>query len=607
MLPHLRRLALLTLLLTLPAFGQQNDPTPHFSLRDSVVVVASRYSTPLARETNAIAIIPGAEIARISDHSVLEAVQWETPSAFLADTRVGGFGVGTAGTGMLSLRGMGGKPNTGVAVMVDGHPDFMGIFGHPLPDVYGMDDVERVDVLLGPASTVFGSSAMGGVVNIVSRSALQNSVRVSAEGGSWNSYAASAGISRRLGDHGLRLTLGYRHSDGHVPQSDFTGSRVQADWDWRLAPGWQLSLRGRYVPYTFDDPTRVGDPAGLGTYGDIRRGMGQLVLRNEGDMLSGSTQAHMNLGHHEFFDGFVSDDRSLGLSTYQQWRAGERFSVAGGADLLHYGGEANLDNEEHLLTSFGVYALAMYSPLSRVHLRAGLRGEWHSLGLTDLAPTLGISVLPLDGLRIYASMQSGFRHPTLRELYLFPSSNPDLTGEYSRGYEAGIEYALPSGSIRFAAFRNDVRDMITTVFNPGPPPPVRFQNSIDARQQGLEASVRYRILPFLMAQLAWSELEADGLTAFNPSRQFKYLLFADAGPLRATFAGQYVHGLYAGDNQTLPMPDYHVFDLTVSWRFPWIEIFVKGRNLLDRQYAILPGYAAPGAHVIAGLRYALEE
>jgi outer membrane cobalamin receptor len=606
----LRRLCLPTLLsflLTFPAPAQQQDDTPHFPLRDSVVVVASRYSSPLSRETNALTVISGATIQRSADHSLLEAVHWEVPSAFLADTRVGGFGVGTAGTGMLSLRGMGGKPNTGVAVMVDGHPDFMGIFGHPLPDVYGMDDVERVDVLLGPASTVFGGNALGGVVNIVSRSAQRNSVRISAEGGSFGTWGSSIGVSRALGAHGLQLSFAHNRSEGHVPQADFTGSRVQAGWDWRISPQWQLSMRGRYVPYSFDDPTRTSDPAGLGTYGEIRRGMGQIILRNSGKTLDGSTQVHLNMGHHEFFDGFVSDDRSLGLSTYQQWRAGERLSVAAGADLMQYGGTASIDNTEHLLETAGAYALAMYSPLDFLHLRAGMRWQYHSLELAGLSPTFGVSVVPFGGLRVYASMQSGYRHPTLRELYLFPISNPDLTQERSTGYEAGLEYALPRGSFRFAAFRTHALDMIAAVANPAAPPPLRFRNAVEAEQWGLEASLRYRILPFLQTQLAWNRLDPDGLTAFNPAQQFKYMFFADAGALRATVAGQYVHGLFAGDNATLPMPDYHLLDVTLSWRLPWIELYGKARNVLDRRYAILPGYSAPGAHFLLGIRYALED
>ncbi len=600
------RLLLLLLVLVLPAQAQQDD-IPFYSIKDSAVIVAGRYTTTLARETNSIAVIPGEEITRLADHSALEALQWEVPSAFLAETRVGGFGVGTQGTGMITLRGMGGKPNTGVAVMVDGHPDFMGIFGHPLPDVYGMDDVERVDVLLGPASTVFGGHALGGVINIVSAPVRRNTLRASVEAGTWNTYSASAGISRALGDHGFRLALRHSSSDGHVPQSDFRSTRVQAAWEWHMSDAWQLSLRGRYAPSQYDDPTRTSDPAGLGTYADIRRGMGQLRLENDLGSITGSTQAHFNTGHHEFFDGFVSDDRTVGVSTYQQWRASSTFSIAAGGEFLQYGGEANLDNVEHLMNTTGVYALAMYSPADIVHLRGGIRYQHHSLGFSSVAPTLGVSVTPLAGLRVYASMQSGFRHPTLRELYLFPPSNPDLTEEFSRGYEIGTEYVFAQGSVRIAAFRNDVRDMIALVGNPSPPPPVRFRNAVDADQLGAEASLRYRLTSFLIGQASWSTLDPDGRTAFSPAQQFKYMLHALLGDVRVTLSGQYFEDLFAGDDSTLPMPDAHVLDMTVSWRSPWpVELYLKGRNILDRQYSILPGYAAPGAHVLAGVRYAMD-
>lgn len=586
--------------------AQQGDTLRHYALDDSVVIVAGRYANILARETNSLAVVDGSEITRLSDHSLLEALQWEVPSAFLTDTRVGGFGVGPAGTGMLSLRGMGGKPNTGVAVMIDGHPDFMGIFGHPLPDVYGKQNVERVDVLLGPASTVFGGHALGGVVNIVTRAVHGNAVNVSVESGSWNSWNASASIMRSFGQHGLRFSLRHGRSDGHIARSDFRSTHAQVDWDWRLSPVWKISLRSRYTPSRFDDPSRSDDPVGLGTYADIRRGMGQLIAENSGANLRGSTQAFFNAGHHEFYDGFVSNDRVLGLSTYQQYMAGGGFSIASGAELLRYGGTATLGNEEHIMSTGGVYGVAMYSPLRFLHLRAGLRYQLHSLNLSILAPHLGISLTPLSGLRIYASLQSGFRHPTLRELYLFPTSNPDLAEERSLGFEVGSEYVFPRGSARLALYETRADNMITPVPLPQPPPSVRFRNAFDETLRGAEVQLRFRLTDFLHAQLAWSTLNAGRLTAFNPSAQFKYVLRALAGPVALTFTGQYVQGLHAGNNSTLPMPDYHLLDLTAEWNTGLVEVYVKGKNILDRTYAILPGYLAPGTHVFAGVRYAVD-
>ena len=84
------------------------------------------------------------------------------------------------------------------------------------------------------------------------------------------------------------------------------------------------------------------------------------------------------------------------------------------------------------------------------------------------------------------------------------------------------------------------------------------------------------------------------------------MLRALEGPVAFTLMGQYVHGLHAGNNSALPMPDYHLLDLTAEWNAGVVELYLKGRNILDRAYAILPGYGAPGAHVFAGVRYALD-
>jgi outer membrane cobalamin receptor len=587
--------------------AQDQGDTKLYQLRDSVLIVASRYAAPLSREANSIVVIDGKDIARLADHSILEMLKWQVPSAFVLQTRVGGYGVGTAGTGAVYLRGMGGKPNTGVAMMVDGHPDFMGIFGHPLPDAYGMDDVERVDVLLGPASTVFGNSALGGVINLVTREVTRDMLRVSAEGGSWGTFSTTIGASRVFADHGVQLSLGRSGTDGHIEQTSFSGMRVQAGYDWRISDAWRLSFRGRHVPFTFDDPTRKTDPAGLGTYGNIKRNMGQLILKNEGSGINGSTQFYLNSGHHEFADGFVSDDRAYGLSSYQQWRLAGNVSLAIGTDLISYGGETNVDNKEYTLTTAGVYALAMYSPLEALHLRAGLRYQHHSLGLNSLAPSAGVSITPISGLRVFANVQSGFRHPTPRELYLFPPANANLREESSLGYEAGAEYLIADGSLRIAWFRTDATDLIATVANPTPPPPMRNLNVFDVQMNGLELSAQYRVLPFLLGRVSWSSIEAGDFTAYNPSQQFKYLLTFLAGPVQGSIAGQYVHELFAGNNSTLPLSDYHTLDVTLSWISPWgIEPYVKGRNILDRRYSVLPNYPAPGAHFLTGFRYVFE-
>ena len=135
------------------------DSLKVYDLQDTIVVIADRYKQPLKNLTNTYQIIPGEQVEQICLHSALEMVDMVFPSSYLLEKMVIGFGVGSEGGGTINMRGQGGKPNTGMLVLLNGHPDFMGIFGHPLPDVYGMDDVQQVEILAGPSSAVFGSQA----------------------------------------------------------------------------------------------------------------------------------------------------------------------------------------------------------------------------------------------------------------------------------------------------------------------------------------------------------------------------------------------------------------------------------------------------------------
>ncbi|MEJ2543095.1 MAG: TonB-dependent receptor plug domain-containing protein [Calditrichaceae bacterium] len=324
------------------AYSQtETDSMLTYQSEDSIVIVANRYQVSAKAISFNYELITEDKVKSMSSNSALEMVDVNFPSSFILEKKVMGFGVGTAGAGLVNIRGMGGKPNTGVLVLLNGHPDFMGLFGHPLPDVYGIDDIQRVEVLAGPASTVFGNHAMGGVVNLVTEPDYTHLARMSIEGGSYNSYNYGLNLSKQFGNNGLYLNVRHKKSDGHVDKTSFESSQFNAGWALQLNPKLNLSARARYVPYKFDDPERGdSDPAGLGTYGDIQRGMGEIILSNNYNKWQGSAQIYTNLGHHKFYDGFESNDFNYGFSIYQNWLAGSNYSFAFGTDFMHFGGQA---------------------------------------------------------------------------------------------------------------------------------------------------------------------------------------------------------------------------------------------------------------------------
>jgi len=587
----------------------EQDTLSLYNLNDSIVVIANRYQVSMKNISDSYEVIPSEQIKDFANHSVLELVDISYPSAFVMDKRIMGYGVGPDGSGQVYLRGMGGQPNTGVLVLLNGHPDFMGIFGHPLPDVYGIDDIQQVEVLAGPGSTVFGSQAMGGVINIITQPDYSSLMKLSVEGGNYNTYKLGINIARQFGRNGLFFTLRKKQSDGHIDNTAFESFNIQAGWSYQFNPVWDLSVHGRYVPYSFDDPARVGldDVANLGTYAKIERGTGEIILKNMFDKLQGSTQIYTNLGKHRFYDGFESNDYTLGLSSYQNWLYSNNLSFAGGLDIIHYGGKAKNDfsflpngnpvvnTDEHQLTSYGLYILGFYSPWQIVHIKAGLRYQYNTLPLSQISPVAGISLNLHSSLKLFANYQNGFRNPTLMELYLFPSANNQLKEESVNSIEAGALFSWQNhNSFRIAVFKNQVENMIQSLRHTPPPPLYQFQNSGEADQWGIESKLKMMLVKNTGIQLGYSYIDPDQLTAFSPKHQFKYMLFSKYKRIGFNLYGKYIDGLYAANYSENSLPDYNILNFSLSYIFNTMEFYVKALNLLDRAYYVLPDYPAPG-------------
>ena len=603
---------LISISMSLLAAQTEQDSIITYQSEDSIVIVANRYQVSSKALSYSYELVTEDKIKSMSNHSALEMVDMYFPSSFILEKKVMGFGVGTAGAGLVNIRGMGGKPNTGVLVLLNGHPDFMGIFGHPLPDVYGIDDIQRVEILAGPASTVFGNHAMGGVVNLVTEPDYHHFAKISVEGGSYGSYNMGLNLSKMLSKNGLYLNIRRKKSDGHIDKTAFESTQLKAGWSLQLNPKFSISARARYVPYKFDDPSRGNmDPAGIRTYGDIQRGMGEIIFSNNFQSLQGSAQVYTNFGHHKFYDGFESNDFNYGLSIYQNWLAGSNYSFAFGTDLMQFGGQAEnkfarkpngdpIVNESwHDITSSGTYALALYNPLTFLSFKGGARYQFNSLGTSNLSPMAGISLAPFSSIQLFANYQNGFRNPTPMELYLFPSANENLNPEDVNSIETGIVYQWTHNSqFRISAYQNRIKNRIQAIDN-------HFTNSGSAKQWGFETQLKLQVNAFLGSQISYSYLDPDIITAYNPGHQFKYILYANQGRYRASLYGKHVSGLYAEDNSGSPLPDYHILNFSITLISKFFNTHLRVLNLFNRHYKVTPEYEAPGTNAQVGIDFKL--
>lgn len=155
------------------------EPDSLINLKGVVIsankIQVNRSSVPLT-----ISVIDQEAIQASSESALLPVLSERVPGLFVTEKGITGFGVSEGAAGTINIRGVG--SGNKVLVLFDGQPQWAGLFGHSLPDTYVASDVERVEVIRGPGSLLYGSNAMGGVINIITRKHHQAGRRTQALG-----------------------------------------------------------------------------------------------------------------------------------------------------------------------------------------------------------------------------------------------------------------------------------------------------------------------------------------------------------------------------------------------------------------------------------------
>jgi len=140
--------------------AQELKDTTHTINLDEVVVTGTKTAVNRNNVPLTVSVVSGEQIENSSESALLPVLAEQVPGLFVTERGITGFGVSSGSAGQISLRGIGGSPNTQVLILLNGNPQFMGIMGHPLSDAYIASDVEKVEVIRGPASTLYGTNAI---------------------------------------------------------------------------------------------------------------------------------------------------------------------------------------------------------------------------------------------------------------------------------------------------------------------------------------------------------------------------------------------------------------------------------------------------------------
>ena len=224
---NLKHLIIVLSVLVLPhltSLAQTQDSTSvskNYSL-EQVVVTGARTATDVRHLSQTISVVDRSILEQRMQPSLLPVLTEQVPGLFVTSRGVMGYGVSNGAAGGISLRGLSGS-SARVMVLIDGHPQYAGIFGHPIADAYQSLLAEKVEVLRGPASVLYGSNAMGGVLNIVTRKIHENGVKTDAHigYGSYNTWETE--LTNRIRKNRISSVVSgsYNRTDGHRENMDF--------------------------------------------------------------------------------------------------------------------------------------------------------------------------------------------------------------------------------------------------------------------------------------------------------------------------------------------------------------------------------------------------
>ncbi len=577
---------------------------------EEVVVTGSRVEVARRNVPLTVSTVGRSQIERSNESALLPVLSRRIPGLFVTERGVTGFGVGEGSAGQISMRGVGGTaPNTQVLVLIDGHPQFQGLFGHPLPDAYVSSDVEKVEVIRGPASILYGSNAMGGVINIITREQQQDGVSGKARlsYGSFNTqkYMASGGLKE--GPFSLFASVNHDRTQGHRDSSDFKIVNGYLKAGYELNEHFEVSADVSIADFNAQDPGPTFNPALFGI--DIMRGKTSLSVKNSFERAEGGLLAFYNFGEHSFSNGWESQDRHSGISLYQGLRLfpGNRLTV--GFDYKSVSGIANRGapgaaDVWHSVSDYAGYAYVQQTLIEKLILSAGLRVENNSMFGTEAIPQAGFSFLATDNTTIKGSYSKGFRNPTLMELYLF-APNPELEPERITSYELGGSQKSSDGNFRIdlALFALEGTNVIEDQPNEASPPPFTKQNVGAFSNKGIEVELSWNASPNLSFASNYSYLHLDKPRLAAPKHQFYIEGTYTIGDFRANLSVQQISGLYIFTGEAPFLQEsYTLANTMLSYRLTSnLELFASGKNLLDQDYSINHGYPMPGITFFTGI------
>ncbi len=584
-----------------------------------VVVTATRIEEAVENVPSSVTVITSEDFGKKQATTVLEVLRG-VPGLDVVQSG------GPGKTASVFIRG-GNSDHT--LVMIDGVQVNSPTLGSYNFADLTVDGIERIEIIRGPQSTLYGSDAMAGVINIITkRGKGAPKFTISAEGGTYDTYRETASVSGSRSGTSYNLSVSRLDTDGFSAASEKNGN-TEDDGHENTTVSARL---GR----------AVGEKADLNV--TVRYSSSETDLDSFGSDDPNYTQESDELVASARLNHYVSDrwDHSLKLSLARKeldyrdpdtswnnssidtkiktvdWQhnlysADETHTVTVGVEYEKQEGRNPSAGFDRSVDNRAIY-LQDQVPLldGRLNVTAGARYDDHSEFGNETTYRLAFSYLVDDKTRLKGSWGKGFKAPTLNDLYYRDPwgsrGNPDLEPEKSRGYDLGIEFTLPAEGTKVAAtyFRSDYDNLIEWVeYAPWAYEP---QNVAEAKAEGWEFGLETKPTDTLDIKASYTITDTENETtgkelARRPKNKGSIAVGLDFDRAGIVLSVDYVGKRWSDSKNTKRLDSYTRVNLAASCIVTgnW-TVFGRIENLTDEEYEEVKGYGTAGRSYYAGVK-----
>ena len=585
---------------------KDNSADKVFSL-DEVVVTGTKTEKYLRDEPGSVELIT---------HDTVKA----SGNAGQAAASVSGVDVGQNGslgqTQNMLIRGV---ASEGTLILLDGIPLNGSYSGLVDFSSLALDNIERIEIMKGPGSSLYGANAVGGVVNLITKSkAGKPELTVGEKYGTFNTHDLNLGFSGKLDLLSVNIGGSYQHTDGARPNSAFDAYNANGKLSYEFIKGSSVALSGGY----YNDKTGAPGPAGLPSLTDRQEDLKYFGNLEASLALADDMNLKVNLYAASNNQNFYSASTTTSTEINYDLNAQYSYDLAG-INVLTFGAKyrnnkltQNLIGQKESITKsiFAQDVLDMlgnliFTPSIRLDSDSGYGDTWN--------PQASLVYNLDDGLQLKGSVGTSFRAPNFSELYWPLDSwgdvgNPALKPEKATSYDFGLSYEAPGTLFaRATYFQNNIADMIqwsldpsTFLFTP--------LNVGKAVTYGVETEIRIRPAEYAELSVNYTWLSAKDTGSgkdlyYRPKNKVNFGLKLKPSVFVIEINSEYYDIRTGNDALTyldINLPAVIVSSAKISAKIaPESELYAGASNLEDVHYELRSGYPLPGRSFFCGVNY----